>query len=110
MRRYLVFVLFLFTLTGSLSALAATQHAMQFQLRGYVDATQTANLPYRIPRLGVNADLFQYSTGELIQNLEWMQQAHIHWIRQFAYWDQLEPQPGDYAWDAWDDLLETLQD
>lgn len=110
MRRYIVFFLFLFSLSGSLSAIAATQQAMQFQLRGYVDATQTPNLPYRVPRLGVNADLLQYSPQELRQHLEWMQQANIHWIRQFAYWDQLEQQPGEYAWDTWDDLLETLRD
>ncbi len=110
MRRYLVFVLFLIALAGSLSAVAATQHAMQFQLRGYVDATHTADLPYRVPRLGVNADLFQYAPDEIRQHLEWMQQANIHWIRQFAYWDQLEPQSGEYAWDAWDDLVEIMRD
>ncbi len=110
MRRYVVLVLFVFILAGSLSAAAATQHAKDVQLRGYVDPTQTADLPYRIPRLGVNADLLQYSERDLHQHLTWMQQANITWVRQFVYWDQLEPEEGVYQWQPWDELLHTLQD
>jgi O-antigen ligase len=110
MRKYVIFMAALIALCGSLSAVFVTYEARAYDLRGYVDATQTTDLPYRLPRLGVNADLLQYSQSELRQNLEWMQAAHITWIRQFAYWDTLEPQSGVYDWSQWDTLVSTLAD
>lgn len=110
MRRYLLFLAALIALLGSLSAYAATRHSMSVQLRGYVDATRSATLPYRVPRLGVNADLFQYDAQQLPQHLSWMQDAGITWVRQFAHWDQIEPVQGAYDWQHWDALLEALRD
>jgi hypothetical protein len=47
-----------------MSAVIVTQQARDYDLRGYVDATRTTHIPYRVPRLGVNADLLQYSPDE----------------------------------------------
>lgn len=110
MRKYVIFIAALMALSGSLSAVFVTLQARDYNLRGYVDATQTTNLPYRLPLLGVNADLLQYSPSELRQHLQWMREAHITWIRQFAYWDTLEPQVGVYEWVEWDSLIDTLGD
>jgi O-antigen ligase len=108
MRRYIIFFVALFAFSGGLSAVFATQSARDNNLRGYVDATQEPNLPYRLPRLGVNADLMQYDEAELRQNLDWMQQAHINWVRQFAYWDALEPVQDQFDWQAWDIVTSAL--
>ncbi|MDQ7037063.1 MAG: O-antigen ligase family protein [Anaerolineae bacterium] len=110
MRRVIIFIAALMALFGSLSAVFVTLQARDYDLRGYVDATQTTNLPYRLPRLGVNADLLQYSPDEVRQHLQWMQEAHITWVRQFAYWDMLEPQAGVYEWAEWDIIIDTLED
>ncbi len=107
-RQLFVFFTALLALTGSLTAVFATITERDFQLRGYVDATQAPELPYRLPRLGVNVELLQYTPDELRQHFGWMQQANITWIRQFAYWDEIEPQQGDFQWEQWDVIFATL--
>jgi O-antigen ligase len=110
MRSFIIFLGALMALSGSLTAVFATETALAYDLRGYVDATQDANLPYRLPRLGVNADLLQYDEAILRQNLDWMREAHIHWIRQFLYWETIEPIQGQMDWQAWDSLLAVMAD
>lgn len=110
MRQFIIFLGALIAFSGSLSAVFATKAALEYDLRGYVDATQDPNLPYRLPRLGVNADLFQYDEAALRQNLSWMQEAHITWIRQFLYWDSIEIEAGVFDWQAWDDLMRIMAD
>jgi O-antigen ligase len=110
MRKVIIFIAALVALSGSLSAVLVTRQARDYNLRGYMDATRTTDLPYRLPILGVNADLTQYSSEELQQHLQWMQEAQITWIRQFAYWDMLEPQQADYDWTQWDAILTALAD
>lgn len=110
MRQYIVFVVSLVALLGSLTTVFATRDLRDYQLRGYVDATQTTDLPYRIDRLGVNANLFQYSESELEQQLTWMQEAQVTWIRQFIYWDEFETTEGDFDWQALDLVIEYLED
>ena len=90
MRRYIVFAISLILLLGSITTVIATKNVQDFNLRGYVDATDNSNLPYRIPRLGVNADLFQYDDEALAYHLSLMEQANINWIRQYIYWDEIE--------------------
>lgn len=109
-RIWILFIAALIALPGSLAAVFATIAERDFVLRGYVDATTTTNLPYRLPRFGVNAELFQYSDDELRQQFDWMHQAHVTWIRQFVRWNELEPERGTYQWDAWDNLVRLLAD
>jgi O-antigen ligase len=110
MRSFLIFLGALIALSGSLSAVFATKAALDYDLRGYVDATQEPNLPYRLPRLGVNADLLQHDESTLRQNLTWMQEAHITWVRHFLYWDSIETIQGQMDWQAWDMLMTVMAD
>ncbi|QPC81195.1 O-antigen ligase family protein [Phototrophicus methaneseepsis] len=110
MRRYLTFLISIIALAGSLTTVALTIDARDYDLRGYTDATADANLPYRPEnRLGVNADLQQYGIDELSHQLTMMEQAGIHWVRQYAYWDQLEQTPGTYDWQTWDIIADAFR-
>lgn len=107
-RQFFIFIAALLAFSGSLTAVLATITERDKQLRGYVDPTQTIDLPYRLPRLGVNVELTQYSPEELQRHFKLMRQAGITWIRQFARWDEMEPEPGNFQWDAWDAIFELL--
>lgn len=104
---FLLFVSIVALLGAVVAALATTQQR-DFNLRGYVDATKTQDLPYRVPRLGVNVDLTQYDSESLTAQLEQMQSADIHWVRQLIHWQSVEPQQGHYTWDVWDDIFSSL--
>ena len=56
------------------------------------------NLPFAVERPGVNVELLQYGPTELVDTLERIGAANFRWIRQFAYWDEIEAQPGEYDW------------
>ncbi|MBI5669849.1 MAG: O-antigen ligase family protein [Chloroflexi bacterium] len=98
----------LLALVGSMVAALATQQTRDFNLRGYVDATRSADLPFRVPRLGVNAELSQYSPDDLSVQLDRMEAAGITWVRQLFPWDAIEPQPGRFDWDRWDRLVQAV--
>ncbi|MBC7810186.1 MAG: hypothetical protein H7175_03525, partial [Burkholderiales bacterium] len=83
-RRFVLLVFALAALLGSAVAVWATVQERDENLRGYVDASQNGDLPFRVPRLGVNAELTQYPLVELEQQLDLMETAHIHWVRQFV--------------------------
>ncbi len=108
-RKYTILLCAIIALLGSLVATFATQAKRDFVLRGVSDATQNANLPYRIPLLGVNAELTQYTPDELRYHLNLMRDAHIHWVRQLVRWRDIEPNQGEYLWDIWDTIINTLQ-
>src|SRR4051794_30306748 len=107
-RQFFIFIIILAVLAGSLVTAGATLRDRDETLRGYVDATQDSNLPYRIPRLGVNAELTQYSPDQLPRQLDMMRAAHITWVRQFFRWDQIEPQRGIYQWDQSDEIVKPF--
>lgn len=89
-----------------LSFLATQQTIVQ---RGFTNAAEDADLPFRVPRLGVNADLTQYDSDTLDKQLALMADAHVVWIRQFVYWDQIEPAMGEYQWDSLDAVFRALE-
>ncbi len=107
-RQYVILAVTLAALLGSLVTVYATIQERDFQLRGYVDASQDADLPFRVPRLGVNAELTQYTPANLQQQLNRMDAAHITWVRQVFAWDQIEPQPGQYEWSKWDAIVDAV--
>ena len=94
----------------SIGLLAIVTIEQNYQLRGYVNPTQNKDLPFRIQRLGVNAELTQYSPDELQQHLTWMQEANITWVRQFVRWDEIEPEQGNYEWEQWDSIIESIDE
>ncbi len=105
MRKFLILLFALSALIGSLVTVFATMQQRDTHLRGYVDATQNADLPFLTnQRLGVNAELTQYSSEELTKQLNLMRAAHITWVRQFVRWDEIQPQSGEYDWSQWDQI------
>ncbi len=107
-RQFFIFIITLALLAGSLVAAGATLRDRDETLRGYVDSTQDPDLPYRIPRLGVNAELTQYSPEQLTHQLDLMRSAHITWVRQFFRWDEIEPQQGKYQWEQSDAIIQPF--
>lgn len=107
-RNFLIFALALAAMLGSLVAAVATDRDRREMLRGYADPLHAEDLPYRVPRLGVNAELRQYDTPGLALNLDRMQAAHIHWVRQFVPWNDVEPTRGQYDWTAWDAIVDAF--
>ncbi len=109
-RNLLIFILALAATVGSLVAAVATDRDQREALRGYVDPLRDSDLPYRVPRLGVNAELRQYTPQELADNLDLMQTAHIHWVRQIVPWDAVEAEHGQYDWSAWDTIVAAFSE
>ncbi len=109
-RPLIIFFVALAALAGSLAALGASLQARDFALRGYRDASQTSNLPFWTPRLGINAELTQYSPEELAENLELMRAANITWVRQFVRWDEIENSAGEYNWEPLDIIVSAFED
>lgn len=109
-RQPILFAVTLVALLGSIVALVATIHERDFDLRGYTDATQPGELPFRLPRLGVNVELTQYKGDELNQHLQLMRDANIVWVRQSFRWDEIEPESGEYVWEKWDEIVRVFED
>ena len=105
-RAPLILIIALALLAGGLVAAGATLRERDERLRGYSDPTHDADLPYRIPRLGVNADLAQYD--DIAAQLDLMEAAHLNWVRQPFHWDLLEPQRGQYDWAQADAIVNSF--
>ncbi len=110
-RRFLLFLIALMVLIGSLlSALAVHLHEQALS-RGVALATQPGEaLPYRAPLAGVNAHLAQYTPAELNTQLDAMAQMGITWVRQYFPWAAMEPEPGVFDWEAWDRIVAAVAD
>lgn len=109
MRQLILLIISVGTLIGSVVATLGTINIRDYETRGYIDATLDQNLPYTVPRLGVNVELEQYSHDELLINLQLIQDSNFVWLRQFVYWDEIEPQQGEYHWETWDTIVEAIQ-
>lgn len=79
----------------------------QARLRGALDGMPDANLPYRVPVLGINADLTQYDDAALVENLDLMAEVGFVWVRQPFRWSEVEPQAGTYDWSTYDGIVEA---
>ncbi len=104
----LIFALCLLLAVGSgVAALAAgNQHAIAE--RGWENATESLDLPYRLPLAGVNVDLLQYAPDELERELDRIAAAGFTWVRQSFLWEAIEPEPGAFEWDAYDALVAAV--
>ena len=56
---------------------------------------------------GVNADLTRLSPEELDRALIHMSDLGLRWIRQPFPWAVIEPAPGQFNWEPWDDVVEA---
>ena len=108
MRQVVIVLASLAALVGCLSGTLVTVAERDQHLRGHADATRTRKLPYILPRLGVNAELGQYSPAELPPQLSRMQAAQLTWVRQFFSWEKIEPEPGQYDWGPWDAIVSAV--
>ena len=110
MRKLLLLIVSLMLVGGSLAATLGTIQLRNLELRGYVDPTKDQNIPFSVPRPGVNVALLQYDQATLVANLERIRMAGFRWIRQFAFWDEIEGQQGEYDWEGWDRLVASFKD
>ncbi len=110
MRKLIVLLVSVMLVIGSLVATLGTVQLRDFELRGYVNPTANQQLPFAVAKPGVNVELLQYDSADLRSHLTRIQAAGFRWIRQFAYWDQLEPAPGAFDWSGWDQLARALPD
>ncbi|MCL4254446.1 MAG: hypothetical protein KJ043_11790, partial [Anaerolineae bacterium] len=74
-RKYITLLCAIIAFLGSVVATFATQAERDFKLRGVANATQDPNLPYRMPLLGANVELTQYTPDELRYHLNLMREA-----------------------------------
>lgn len=98
-------------LTAALAALAAglTAHEMGIQTRGYEDATRTADLPYRVPIVGVTGNWLDISQERLQDELVRLRGANATWFRQAISWSLIETERGHYNWEKTDLLTDSVQ-
>ncbi len=108
-RNHLIFCITLLLFLGSLVTTLDTIQQRDYNLRGYVDATNDANLPFRVPRMGINAELTQYDAPALERNLSLMEQAHIVWVRQKIKWSDIESSRGQFHWDKVDEIFTAFK-
>ncbi|MCU0476013.1 MAG: beta-galactosidase, partial [Anaerolineae bacterium] len=109
-RRLFILSLTLLTWLGALTVLTVSQATLAEQSRGVENPLTAEMLPFRVPRLGVTAELRTIPPDDLAAHLSLMQQAGITWVRQYAYWDILEPERGVYVWDEFDRVMQALAD
>ncbi|MCU0463561.1 MAG: O-antigen ligase family protein [Anaerolineae bacterium] len=107
-RRLFVLALTVTVWGGSLALLGLSFQTRAEALRGVEDPLTAEALPYRLPRFGVNVELNAYDDRELAQQLERIEQAGITWVRQYVYWNQVEPVSGEFTWDALDRLMAAV--
>jgi O-antigen ligase len=58
---------------------------------------------------GVNVSLEQYDPTERQRTLALIEAAGLHWVRQSFPWAEIEPQPGHYLWQPWDEIVSAVQ-
>lgn len=109
MRRWLLFIFSIMAFSGSVVAIFATTSARNSDLRGYTNPAKDAtHLPFRVPELGINRDLLSLNEAELSDELAWINESNITWIRQVVDWSRIEPHAGEFQWTEWDHLVEAL--
>ncbi|MDX2141049.1 MAG: O-antigen ligase family protein [Chloroflexota bacterium] len=108
-RDALLLIVALVALAGSLFAAWGTDEQRRNDLRGYANPALEANLPYYLPRFGVNADLTQYNSAELERQLVLMQSINVVWVRQFIESLPLASQAEDYDWSQLDGIVSPFR-
>lgn len=101
-RSLIIFIISIVLFLGSIVTVFATIEQRDFYLRGYANPTKTLELPYRLPRLGINADLTQYNADELSNHLDKMSAIGITWVRQIVTDRQ--------DWSVWDNIISALSE
>jgi O-antigen ligase len=58
---------------------------------------------------GVNVSLEQYEPTDRERALAMIEAAGLRWVRQSFPWAEIEPQPGHYRWQPWDEIVSAVQ-
>ncbi len=81
------------------------------QHRGIEDGLHSALPPLSQPRLGANVALEQYSDQKaLLALLDELRALGIGTLRQRFSWAVLEPSPGEFRWQRWDETLPIVRE
>ena len=107
-RRWWIFWAGVIVLLGSAVGAAVTLDQRAEAMRGWEDATRSLDLPLKLPLAGVNVELQQYDDETLARELTRIEDAGFHWVRQTLLWEQIEPEPGDYDWAAYDQIVAAV--
>ncbi len=59
--------------------------------------------------LGLNVDLVGLPPTELEQALDQAQAVGATWVRQTFAWAEIEPQPSQYYWAPWDEIVQAVK-
>jgi O-antigen ligase len=73
-------------------------------LGSIVSAPQASVYPF-----GVNVSLEQYEPTDRERALAVIEAAGLRWVRQSFPWAEIEPQPGHYRWQPWDEVVSAVQ-
>ncbi|MEW6580447.1 MAG: O-antigen ligase family protein [Chloroflexota bacterium] len=106
--RWFLFWVCLILIAGSAVGAWAALQARAEDVRGWEQATETFDLPYRLPLAGVNVELTQVAPDDLARELDRIAAAGFTWVRQPFLWAAIEPEPGVYAWGAYDALVQAV--
>jgi O-antigen ligase len=107
-KRWLLWWACLLLALGSLAGAWVTLDRRGFETRGWVNATETLDLPYHLPLAGVNVDLRQYSPEELETELDRISAAGFTWVRQPFLWQDIEPEQAEFAWETYDAIVAAV--
>ena len=79
------------------------------ETRGWEMATTQASMPLRTMQLaGINVELSQYNNDTLETELDAIVALGFTWIRQPFYWYDIEPDQGDFNWQAYDNIVAAV--
>jgi O-antigen ligase len=107
-RRWLLWWGGILLVLGSAVGAWSTLDRRDAAVRGWENATQTLDLPYRLPLAGVNVDLRQYAPETLSTELNQIAAAGFIWVRQPFMWQDIEPDREQYTWDVYDALVSAV--
>jgi O-antigen ligase len=101
--RICLYTLALVILASAAIALWWRQRQMTEEQGFVVSAPQASVYPF-----GVNASLEQYEPTDRQRALAMIEAAGLHWVRQSFPWAEIEPQPGHYRWQPWDEVVSAV--
>lgn len=102
--RICLYVLALVVLAAAAIALWWKQRQTMADLSSAVTTSQASVYPF-----GVNVSLERYDATDRQRALAMIEAAGLRWVRQSFPWAEIEPQPGHYRWQLWDEVVSAVQ-
>jgi O-antigen ligase len=105
---WFIIVICALLVVGSAVGAIVTLHERAYETRGWESATETLDLPERLPLAGVNVEFRQYMPDVLDAELEHIAAAGFTWVRQPFLWQEIEPEPGTLNWEVYDRIVAAV--